>query len=659
MQKLETLLKHTDVEVRREALERLRSLQGKRPIRLLLSAMEDVSWRVRNTAIDILLEEHPVEAYIHGLIDLLYREENAGARNSAIEALIRLNKKITPFLIDAFHTSNRDVRKFIIDVLGEFRDKRSLPLMLHALKDDDENVRVTAIEHLGKVGEATVVDALIKIVESDDVWTAYPATDALGRIGDAKAVSVLIRALDKKTLRIPSIKALSLIAVPATLANLVPLLQDSLKSVREEILHALVRFYHKGIDEDVITGEIKRVINDNIFAILADHVRSNKPEVKVSAILLLGLMKDEQAFTPLLEISQDEHFAEDVKRAFVFIGRERPESLIRLFRTENLNQKRFICDVGSRIASPLYFDEFLRLIGDEDGHIRSIAARGLSRINDPKAIAPIRELLADPYEDVQENAVEALSRFGPWLKTDEFISMLRDPNPVLRKNAALLLGEIGAKEAVPALGFALKDGKVAVRKACVEAFSRLRTEESVQFLVLALTDEEPQIRVLSALSLGRIGGEGVFDALSLLMSDADDSVRVAVAKSLGMLRNKKAVRLLVKLLSDRNGFVVATTIESLSRIGGYEARDSLIGMLASSDKEITRTAITGLSSFSGVEEVLLPFLQDSDWATRMAAVEALGKKMTTSVRKEIEKLHDREEDPTVKRAIEESIGKSP
>jgi HEAT repeat protein len=264
MQKLETLLKHTDVEVRREALESLRGKQGERPVRLLLFAMEDASWRVRNTAIEILLEEHPVEAYIHGLIDLLYREENAGARNSAIEALIRLNKKITLFLIDAFHTSNRDVRKFIIDVLGEFRDNRSLPLMLHALKDDDENVRVTAIEHLGKIGEATVVDALIKIVESDDVWTAYPATDALGRIGDAKAVSVLLRALDKKTLRVPAIKALSLIAEPATLANLIPLLQDSSKSVREEILHALVRFYHKGIGEDFITGEIRRLINDNI-----------------------------------------------------------------------------------------------------------------------------------------------------------------------------------------------------------------------------------------------------------------------------------------------------------------------------------------------------------------------------------------------------------
>ncbi len=156
MQELERLLRDSDVEVRREALESLRGKPGEIWINLLLNAMEDSSWRIRNTALDILIEEHPVEEYIEGLINLLYREDNAGARNSAIEALVRLNKKATPFLIEAFNTPNKDVRKFIIDVLGGFKDSRSLPLMLNALKDDDENVRATAIEHIGKVGESSV-----------------------------------------------------------------------------------------------------------------------------------------------------------------------------------------------------------------------------------------------------------------------------------------------------------------------------------------------------------------------------------------------------------------------------------------------------------------------------------------------------------------------
>ena len=176
--------------------------------------MKDVSWRVRKTAVDILFQDYPVEEYIGGLIELLYIEDNAGARNSAIEALIRLGKRATVYLVEAFKTPNRDVRKFIIDVLGELMDNRSLGLMLEAIRDEDENVSATAVEHLGKVGEPSVVDALLEILDGGELWTAYPAADALGRIGDRKAVPHLLQALERKPLREPVLKALGLLADP-------------------------------------------------------------------------------------------------------------------------------------------------------------------------------------------------------------------------------------------------------------------------------------------------------------------------------------------------------------------------------------------------------------------------------------------------------------
>ena len=655
MRELERLLKDADIEVRREALETLRGETDDISVNLLLGSMEDPSWRIRNAATDILIEGYPVEKYISGLIGLLYRDDNAGARNSAIDALIRLNKKATPFLIAAFNTPNRDVRKFIIDILGEFQDSRSMPLMLDALKDDDDNVRATAIEHIGKAGESSVMDTLIDIIETGDIWTAFPAVDALGRIGDGKAVPALIKALDKKTLRAPAIKSLGLIGDPDTLKYIVPFIEDPSKTVQEEALRSLERYYRKGVPEEFITGEIKRIIGDRALEALISHAWSNKSEVRISAILVLGLMKDERAYGPLLEISQEENFAEDVKKAFVFIGRDAPESLLKLFETGSLYQKRFICEVAGRIASPVYYPAFEKLLQDEDGHIRSIAAIALSKIGDRKAVDSIKPLLTDPYEDVQEAAVEALSYLGPWLPVNELTDLLHDQNPVLRKNAALLLGKIGAREAIHALGFALKDGNVDVRKACVEAFSLLKTEDSVSFLVLALADEEPFIRVSAAISLGRIGGKGVFEALSLLLSDSDDSVRVAVSKAFGMLKDKRAVKPLISLLSDKNGFVVTTTIESLSRIGGEEAKSALVGMLSSEDVEVKRTAITALSSFEGVEDKLLPFLRDRDWATRMSAVEVLGKKVGDVIRAELERLLDTEEDPIVKRAVEAGL----
>jgi HEAT repeat protein len=655
MQEIKALLKNDDVEVRREAIESLRGKPGVTSIDLLLSAMEDRSWRVRHTATDILIDEHPVQEYIKGLIELLYQDENAGARNSAIEALVRLNKKITPYLIEAFNTPNRDVRKFIIDVLGEYRDHRSLPLMLEALKDDDENVRATAIEHIGKVGESSVVDALIEIIEGDDLWTAYPATDALGRIGDRKALPALIKSLEKKTLRAPAIKSISSIADPETIKHIIPYLRDPSKTVKEEVLRALERFYHNNADEQLITSQLRNQLGDEALDILLKHAWSQKHDVRVSAILMLGLMQDEKVYNPLLDISQEENYAEDVKKAFVFIGQDKPESLLPLLETDSLYQKRFICEIAGRIASPVYTPIFTEYLTHEDGHMRSIAAFALSKIGNPDTIKSIEPLLADEFTDVQEAAVEALSTFGKHLSVVEYMSLLHNENPSLRKNAALILGKIRAHEAVPALGFALKDGNVEVRKACVEAFSLLQTSDSVNFLILALTDENPSIRVSAALSLGLIGGEGVSEALSNLLSDSEDAVRVAVSKAFGMLADVNVVKLLIALLSDKNGFVVTTTIESLSSIGGEEARSALLRMLSHDDKEVVRTTIQALEKFDNIEDSLLPFLSHDDWSTRLAAVEVLGRGFTDRVRQELEKLVDIEEDPIVLKAVRESL----
>jgi HEAT repeat protein len=655
VEKLKRQINDSNADVRREAVESIRGIKRDACIPLLLKAMEDVSWRVRKSAVEILFDDYPMEAYIPGLIGLLYIEDNAGARNSAIEALIRLGRKATVFLIDAFQTPNRDVRKFVIDVLGEHRDLRSLPLMLEALKDEDENVRATAVEHLGKVGEISVVDALIEIIESGDLWTAYPAADALGRIGNRKAVPHLLRALGTKPLREPVLKALGRLAEPSSLASIVPLLEDPSLNIQERTLKTIARFYHRGVDADIITREIKGALDDRAMKLLIKHAWSKKREVRISAILLLGLMKDEAAYGPLLEISQEDEFADDIKKALIFIGREKPASLLKLFDAESPHQRRFICEVTSEIVSPVYYDILEEMLTDEDGHVRSAAAVSIAKLEDPRAVEKLKKLLTDPYEDVQESAVLALSNLGAALKTEDVIGMLRSEDAVLRRNAAQLLGNIRVSAAVEELGFALKDEDVRVRKAVVGALASIGTEEAVRYLTFALTDENPDLRISAVLSLGVTRGEGVLDSLLILTSDKDRYVRVAAAKSLGMIGEERAVGHLIGLLEDGWGFVVATAIESLGQIGGDDARRAITGMLSSSDEEIKRTAIMALSSFESTESDLIPFLSDPDWATRIASVKALGKNAKGEVRKELEKLLDIEEDPTVLKTVEEIL----
>ncbi|MDH4231028.1 MAG: HEAT repeat domain-containing protein, partial [Nitrospirota bacterium] len=478
MQKLIKQLKDSNTEVRRQAVEQMKGLKDPACIPVLTGAMKDSSWRVRKSAVDILFQDYPIDEYIGGLIQLLYIEDNAGARNSAIEALIRLGRGATEYLIAAFRTPNKDVRKFLIDVLGELKDSRSLGLMLEAIRDEDENVRATAVEHLGKVREPSVVDALIEILDSGDLWTAYPAANALGRIGNKKAVPHLLQALKKKPLREPVLKALALLAEPATLEHIISLLEDGSRNVQEQALKTIEKMYHNGVDAGYITTELKRLLGNEAIGLLVKYAWSNKREVRISAILLLGLMKDEAAYGPLLDISHEEEFAEDVKRALIFIGKENPESLLKLFSTDNPHQLRFICGVAGEISSPVYHDTLLGLLNNEDGHVRAIAARGVSRTGDGKTKEKLILLLSDPYEDVQEAAVDALANLKDVLNVNELAGILKSENHFLRRNAARILGKIKARDAVAALGFALKDEKIMVRKAVVEALSLVGTKEA-------------------------------------------------------------------------------------------------------------------------------------------------------------------------------------
>lgn len=646
-------LENEDIELRRAAVLSVRKSGRDRAkcISILLTGLADQSWRVRKTAQEILLEEYSPEEYMDGLINLLYIEDNAGARNAAIETLTSLNRRATDYLIAAFKTENNDVRKFIIDILGEFRDRRTLPVMLGALQDEDENVRASAVEHLGKLAEPSVVDALIEILKSGDLWTAYPAADALGRIGDMRAVPALIGALSRKALKEPVLKALSRLGDKTVLKDMVPLLRDPSGKVQEETLKAIEKLYNRGVSEDDIAGAIKDSFGESSIEVLLEHARDGRAEIRAAAIMVLGLLRDERALSNLLQISLEEDFSAEAGRALAFISRNKPESLLPLFKTDNTYIRRFLTRVAGTVSAPIYFDCLSELLRDDDGHVRTLAALGLANIGDLAAVPLIEPLLSDPYHDVQEAAVNALGKLEKGLDRKKLLKNLDLRNRVLRKNTARLLGKITKDEDVVAgLGFALKDDSPEVRKAVVEGLAEIGTTQAMKHLLIALTDENQDIRASAAINLGQLGGPGIFEHLSLLLSDSEDMVRAAAIRAMGMLGKEESVPFFIDFLKDPNGFVVTTAIHALGKTKGSRAEAAIVRMLDSNDLEIVRTAIKALSGFPNTSSYLIPFLKHTDWATRMAAVEAVGAQ--SGSREELKSMLDTEEDPVVRKTIE-------
>lgn len=645
-----------EIEKKRLSIEALRGKPSQLGMETLIEAMKEESWRIRKTALEILLEDYQPEEYMERLIGLLYLGDNAGARNTAIEALTRLGKKATPYLIKAFETNDRDVRKFIIDILGSLDDRRAVPLMLKALGDEDDNVKVTAVEHLGRVKESSVTDALIEILKSEDIWTAYPAADALGRIGDKKAIPYLVDALSKKTLRVPVLKSLARFAEPSTLTHIVPMLADTSKTVQEEALKTIVKFYHRGVQPELITDELRKVFNeDTIIDICLKYAWSNKHEVRISAIILLGLLRNERALQPLLEISQEEEYAEDVKKALVFIGRSRPESLLPLFGLENAYYRRFLASVAGEVGSELYSQKLIDYLDDEDGHVRAIAAKALAMIGELKSVPYIKGLLQDPYEDVQEAACEALSLLRDGIEIKEVLTWLGSTDPRLRRNGARLLGLLRERAATQELGFALKDSDPSVRRAAVEALRRIGSEEAKKYLTMALTDEIRDIRVAAIYSLGNIGGRDVCEIMLSLLHDRDEFIKVTAIKVLGRLKDPATLDDLIAMLDEPNGFVRTSAIESISKFKDARAMEVIMRMLEVHDMEIKRTAIEALSDYEPAYKKIVPFLRSEEWVLRSAAVNALRSSKDPSIRAELEALFDREEDISIKKMLMEIL----
>ncbi len=641
--------------------EKLLSLKGSpEEIDFLINAFKSDNWRIRKTALEVTLDRFRPEELINNLISLLYLEDNAGARNTAIEALTRLGKKSIPYLTDAFKTDNKDVRKFIIDVLGSIGGKETLDVLLEGIKDPDQNVKASAIEYLGRLGEKSVIQELIKVLKSDDLWTAYPAIEALARIGDRDAVPILLDCLQNRALTEPAIRALSFFAEPEILESIVVFLADPRRSIQEETIKAIERFYHKGISEEFISKALLRRFDNDAFNLIIKHINSSREDVRNASILLLGILKDTRAIDPLLELSENESILPAVKRSLLHISKAYPGILVPHLKNADPNKRRLITEVLADTKDPTYQKVFLELLNERDGHVIVNAAQGLGHIGSKECVPKLFGLFSHPYPDVQMASVEALSQLKRFIKVDDIIEGLRSKDERIRKNSAILAGKILNRDILEDLGFLLKDPSEDVRMAALVAIDWICSKEEVppciKYLKIALSDESPHIRAKATLNLTNFKDDIALELAIVMAHDPNDHVRAASAITLGNFKNIDSRQKLIELLNDENGLVVTRAIESLSRFSDPISKEAIMKMVSTEDNEIRRTAILSLANYSDSEHTIAHFLESDDWATRLAAVQALSKINTPKAKKYLEDKLDTETDPLVKEALEGALG---
>jgi len=117
------------------------------------------------------------------------------------EMRTRLSESITvlgePLIIASgrhLRHADADTARSIMELLGEFGDRRALLILLDALEHDDVEVRISAINALGKAGAGSMLgDAL----DHPDSRTRIAAAKEIGRIRSKEGLSALHKVLEQ------------------------------------------------------------------------------------------------------------------------------------------------------------------------------------------------------------------------------------------------------------------------------------------------------------------------------------------------------------------------------------------------------------------------------------------------------------------------------
>ena len=106
-------------------------------------------------------------------------------------------------LIAALEDGDYKVREWAVETLGEIGDPRAVEPLIAASKDyHDGRMRYLVVQALGKMGGAAVEPLIAALKGSPQWWMLRIAVEALGEIGDPRAVEPLIAALKDELWRV-------------------------------------------------------------------------------------------------------------------------------------------------------------------------------------------------------------------------------------------------------------------------------------------------------------------------------------------------------------------------------------------------------------------------------------------------------------------------
>lgn len=600
LQEIEYALRSEEEEIRRSALKYLKGFSLQDSLGIIITAMSDESWRVRKEAVEVFFGHEPDEKTIEKLLELLRNEDNAGLRNSAAEAIIRLGSTAADPLIRMVRDSDSDVRKFIIDVMGAIGDPVFSRSLLDALNDPDVNVASAAAEHLGTLGNSSVAPFLIDaIVANEAVLFRFSALEALGKIAPTGSVPAEILSLaDQDILRKAVYDYLGNASDATSLLFLIEGLSCRQKSARASSLKALFKIYDRSSSEDrqEISDKLRILRGSAAIPALLDLFDS-RDSVLVDALIWCSQVTGDIRFVPLLiESFVVDRFAEASLMSLKCFGEDGIAEVVARYATADENARSALCVLVGECGYAAYSDMVIEALKDNSPSVRKAAAVTVGKLKLISAIPDLVAMIDDTSQDVCIAAVATLQIFALLDRVSVLnISRRLSDSEISnhRRYAALLLASLGESERLLLLA---NDESSQVRKAAVSSIVTLRTKAASRMITMALTDEDPDVRIAAADALGEIKETGAIEQLEKAMEDGDVWVQCAALKAISLIAPERILSIIARIHTNLEGLLMITCLQILESIRTPESRFLIQKALESKDPDVVRQASKSLES---------------------------------------------------------------
>jgi HEAT repeat protein len=607
---ISSALESPDEEVRRTALCALREISTPDAQACYFVAMGDESWRVRKEAVESYLHSKPDSDSIAQLLELIRNEDNAGLRNSAAEAVVRLGSASAPPLIALVRDQDAEVRKFVIDIMGAIGDPCFVPQLLEALADPVVNVAAAAAEQLGALGvEKAAAPLLQAVLSRDEVLFRFSALGALRLLAQpAEVPDALVQLAGQDVLKKAVYECLGSIADARTAPLLLEGFSCRQKTSRAASVKALYKIYRRAENGSQLT------IREALRSYAVDAVISNLLELcdgrdalLTDALLWICETTGNSRFIPLLlDAYSDDRTASGALSILKSFDRATLQDIFSRYSSAPESGRTGICILIAECGYTEFGAIIEEALHDPAVGVRRVAALAAGKLGLIASIAELAALIDDREPRVAAAAIAGLKSLSAVSRSSilaEVHKFSASPAPHQRKAAAALLASLGEYERLQQL---LSDEDPLVRKAAATAAGECNSGGEAcsvlagSMLVAALADEDPDVRIAVADALGSLREGTTLDALECAMSDADIWVQSAVIKALAAISPSRADAIIHTIHTNAEGLLLITCLQILEETGGSGSEEIIRNALQNNDRDIVRQAAKSLERINAI-----------------------------------------------------------